>query len=280
MNTPPEKQKRRVLVTGAAGRIGSYFVAHSHTEYALRLLVHREDGDSVAIARFGEVIVADLLDFDAVKNACAGMDTVVHLGGNASPSATWPQLLDANITGTYNTFLAAKHAGCRRVVYASSIHAVSGYPADVQVKTSDPVNPGDLYGVSKCFGEALGRYMAEKEGLSVIALRIGAFKSREQARGPGAIRLLDAFVSRRDLHQLITRCIEAENIRFAIFHGLSDNRFKRLDISDARERLGYSPVDDAAELNPATAQLDLRMLNHNETDPGQNPGIRGQPGGR
>src|SRR3712207_7646535 len=79
----------------------------------------------------------------------------------------------------YHTFVAAKAAGCRRVIYASSIHAVSGYPSDVQVKTSEPVNPGDLYGVTKCFGEALGRYMAEKEGLSVIALRIGAFQAPE-----------------------------------------------------------------------------------------------------
>ena len=86
------------------------------------------------------------------------------MAGDPSPSATWESLLPTNIIGTYNIFVAAKAAGCRKVIYASSIHAVSGYPADVQVKTDEPVNPGDLYGVSKCFGEALGRYMAEQEG--------------------------------------------------------------------------------------------------------------------
>src|SRR6185503_19452069 len=139
---------------------------------------------------------------------------------NPHPSATWDSVLTDNITGTYHTFGAAKAAMCRRVIYASSIHAVSGYPPDVQVKTSEPVNPGDLYGVSKCFGEALGRYMAEQEGLSVIALRIGAFQPIETARQESGIGMLDAWVSQRDLNQLIERCIDVESIKFAILHGL------------------------------------------------------------
>ena len=250
MESRSDITKRKVLVTGAAGRIGSYFAQHSCSKYELRLLVH--DGDDAGkIESHGEVVHADLLDLEGMKAACAGIDTVVHLAANPEPSAAWEELLETNITGTYHAFVAAKHAGCRRVIFASSIHAISGYPEDVQVKTSDPVNPGDLYGVSKCFGEALGRYMAEKEGLSVVALRIGTFKSREEAAREGAIRYLDAFVSRRDLNQLIWRCIDAEGLRFAIFHGISNNRFKRLDISDARETVGFQPMDDFAELNPA-----------------------------
>src|SRR5207237_718422 len=114
--------------------------------------------------------------------ACAGIDTVLHLAASASPSSTWDVVLNANIVGTYHAFVAAKVARCRRVIYASSIHAVSGYPADVQVHTTDPVNPGDLYGVSKCFGEAMARYMAEQEGLSAIALRIGGFQPASFAK--------------------------------------------------------------------------------------------------
>jgi hypothetical protein len=141
-------------------------------------------------------------------------------------------------------------AGVRRVIYASSIHAVSGYPPDVQVKTGEPVNPGDLYGVSKCFGEALGRYFAEQEGMSVIALRIGAFQPLNTAAEPGSANLLDAFVSRRDLNQLIVRCVDDETLRFAIFHGLSNNRYKRLDLSDTCALVGYEPRDDLATENP------------------------------
>jgi len=172
--------------------------------------------------------------------------------------------------------VAAKAANCRRLIYASSIHAVSGYPPDVQVKTSEPVNPGDLYGVSKCFGEAMGRYMAEQENLSVIAIRIGAFQSLEAARQENSISMLDAFVSHRDLNQLINRCIDVENMKFAVLHGLSNNRFKRLDISDARELVGYEPQDDLTEENPRLKELRLSetLSTHSVSGGDQKSGIR------
>jgi UDP-glucose 4-epimerase len=268
--------RRRVLVTGAAGSIGAYFAEHSHQKYELRLMVHTLDEDAQKLRPFGEVVAGELADLEELKELCRDIDTVVHMAGDPSPSATWQSLLDANIIGAYHMFVAAKAAGCRRLIYASSIHAVSGYPADVQVKTSEPVNPGDLYGVSKCFGEALGRYMAEQEGLSVIALRIGAFQPLEAARQEGSIGMLDAFVSQRDLNQLIERCIDVENLQFAILHGLSDNRFKRLDISDARALVGYAPQDDLTDENPRLKELRLgeKVSAHNLSDEGQQSGIR------
>ncbi len=275
----PGNVRRTVLVTGAAGNIGSYFAEHSRERYDLRLMVRGDEdkGELDAIRNFGELVTADLADLDALKSHCRGVDTVLHLAASASPDTTWEQLLPNNIVGTYNMMVAAKAAGCRRVIYASSIHAVSGYPPDVQVKTSEPVNPGDLYGVSKCFGEALGRYMAEQEGLSVIALRIGAFQPLTSARDADkGVEMMHMFVSRRDLTQLIHQCIDVENLRFAIFHGVSDNYFKRLDISDARELVGYQPQDDATELNPKLDKLDFdeRVLAANQRDPGQKSGIR------
>jgi nucleoside-diphosphate-sugar epimerase len=270
------KIRRKVLVTGAAGNIGSYFAEHSHHRYDLRLLVRDNDKDATAIRAFGEVVIGDITDLDRMKQVCRGIDTVVHLAGDPSPNATWDSVIGANITGTYYTFVAAKSCNCRRVIYASSIHAVSGYPADVQVKTSEPVNPGDLYGVSKCFGEALARYMAEKESLSAICLRIGAFQPLEAAQKPAAIGMLDAWVSQRDLNQLIERCIDVENLNFAILHALSDNRFKRLDISDARDLVGYRPQDDLTEVNVKLKELHLseKVSSHNLNDDQQKSGLR------
>ena len=249
-------RRRRVLVTGASGNIGAYFAEHSRQKYDLRLMVRSEE-EATDIRSYGEVVTADLLDLDRLKEICQGIDTVVHMAGDPDPTATWQSLLDANIIGSYHIFVAARSAGCRRVIHASSIHAVSGYPADVQVKTTDPVNPGDLYGVSKCFGEALARYMAEQEGLSAITLRIGAFQPLEKAREPESVGMLDAFLSRRDLNALIERCIDVENLRFAIFNAVSNNVFKRLDISDARELLGWEPQDDLAAENAQLKELDL-----------------------
>lgn len=240
----------RVLVTGAGGRIGSYYAEHAPAHHVRRLMVRPGDPDAKKLASWGEIVEAELDDRVRLIEICQGMDTVVHLAADPSPNADWTSLLQANIIGTYNLMSAARIAGVKRVVYASSIHAVSGYPPDVQVKTSEPVNPGDLYGVSKCFGEALGRYFAEQEGMSVIALRIGAFQPLHKAADPHNAGLLDAFVSRRDLNQLIVRCVDDETLRFAIFHGLSNNRFKRLDLSDARTLLGYEPHDDLAVENP------------------------------
>jgi UDP-glucose 4-epimerase len=273
--------QRRVLVTGAAGRIGSYFAEQAADRYRLRLMVRSGDAQAERLRAYGEVVEADLADLERLKQLCEGIDTVLHLAGDPDPSATWDSLLQANIIGTYNMMVAAKAAGCRRVIYASSIHAVSGYPTDVQVKTSEPVNPGDLYGVTKCFGEALGRYMAEQEGLSVIALRIGAFQPLEAARQESSVGMLDAFVSHRDLQQLVERCIDDERLRFAVFHGLSDNRFKRLDITDARQLVGYAPQDDLTEQNPRLKglHLDEELSAHNVSDESAESGLRRELGG-
>jgi nucleoside-diphosphate-sugar epimerase len=277
----PGHQRRKVLVTGAAGNIGSYFAEHSHQNYELRLMIRPSDRQKKRenvekIRSFGEIVVGELSELEKLKEFCRGVDTVLHMAANPSPNATWDSICSDNITGTYHTFVAAKSAGCRRVIYASSIHAVSGYPADVQVKTTEPVNPGDLYGVSKCFGEALARYMAEKEGVSAICLRIGAFQPNESAESDKGVAMMDAWVSRRDLNQLIEKCIDNETLNFAILHGLSDNRFKRLDISDARELVGYEPQDDLTDVNPKLKDLHLskKVSSHSMADAGQKSGLR------
>lgn len=269
-------KRRRVLVTGAAGNIGSYFAEHSHEKYDLRLTDRSFGEHRDMLSRYGEIMEGELHDLAFLKHACEGIDTLLHLAGNPDASATWAKLFDANIVGAYHAFVAARAAGCRRIVFASSIHAVSGYPADVQVKTSEPVNPGDVYGVTKCFGEAMGRYLATQEGVSFIALRIGFFQPSSKMDDPKALLMMDSFASRRDLNQLIGRCIDAEDeLRFAIFHGLSNNRFKRLDITDARELVGYAPQDDFAAENPALKDLHLNeVIQLSNQSSGQKSGIR------
>jgi NAD(P)-dependent dehydrogenase (short-subunit alcohol dehydrogenase family) len=277
LKTSPLPVRRSVLVTGAAGNIGSYFAEHAATRYDLTLMVRSEE-ERHRLQYYGKTVVQDLGDLAGLTRCCAGVDTVLHLAAAASPSSTWDEILSANIVGTYHLMVAAKAAGCRRVIYASSIHAVSGYPKETQVKEVDPVNPGDLYGVSKCFGEALSRYMAEQEGLSVIALRIGGFQPVEEAKTETGLSMLDAFVTRRDLQQLLEKCIDDTSLRFGLFHALSGNRFLRLDIASARELLGYAPVDDTTELHPALKGLDLdeKVVAHNKSDEasGYESGIR------
>jgi uronate dehydrogenase len=192
------------------------------------------------------VFELELADPAACQAACRGIDTVVHLAADPSSRAGfYESLLDNNIKGTYNIFQAAKEEGCRRVVYASSVQVISGYPLDVQAHPESPVKPLNMYAVSKCFGEAVAHYFAMAEGLSSIAIRIGSFEGNQTWTETPTARNLSTFVSKRDLSHLIVCCIEAQNIRFAIAHGVSNNRFKRMDITSTREILGYAPQDDS-----------------------------------
>jgi len=272
-----DTSRLRVAVTGAGGRIGTSFAKYAKDRFDFQLIVRpgNEPAETDPITSCGQIISCDLLDLESLKIAFAGCDAVVHLAADPSPQATWSSVRDNNITGTYHACVAAKAAGCQRFVYASSIHAVSGHTGTRQVRTDDPVNPGDLYGVSKCFGEAMCRYMAEQEGMNCIAIRIGAFQPIKKAREPDALPLLNAFVSHRDLDQLIERCIRVEDIRFAVVHGLSQNQFNRLDITDTQALLGYDPQDDFTAEHPDLKGLDIaEQVTPHDRESGQKSGIR------
>ena len=237
---------KHILLTGAAGRIGTAFRQYIGDRYRLRLGVHHLD--KLGNPGSHQAIELEIADLDACQAACEGIDVVIHLAGSPSPRADFYEtLLDSNIKGTYNILQAASDQGCQRVVLASSVQAVVGYPLDVQVRPDSPVRPLNMYGVCKCFGEAAAHYFSCAHGLSCIAVRIGTFEGQWVERQPHA-RNMSTFVSQRDMSQLLVRCVEEPDVQFAIVHGVSDNRFKYLDITSTRELLGYEPQDDAFAL--------------------------------
>lgn len=238
-----EISKRKILVTGGCGKIGAYFVRFASARYFIRVV------DKVAWGAHmpgpSESLVLDLQSLEACRQACAGMDMVIHLAADADPEADFEtSLLGNNIIATYNMFRAAKEAGCRRLIYASSAHTVAAYPPDVQIKVDMPVRPTNLYGVSKCFGEALTAYYAFNEGLPGIVLRIGAYVFPDHPEDLAPTEW-DAFLSPDDFNDLLIKCLETPHVTFAIVHAISDNKFKRLDLTEAREVLGYQPQADA-----------------------------------
>ena len=166
----------RILITGAAGKIGRVLRKGLAGPYELMRLT-----DIVRLDPPGpgeECVIADLGDAPALERLCAGIDCVIHLAGISEEPTSWEEVLPANIVGSYHVFEAARRSGVRRVVYASSNHVVGFYRRDRTVGTQEPMRPDGVYALSKCFGEALGRLYADKHGLSVACLRIGAFRAQ------------------------------------------------------------------------------------------------------
>ena len=239
----PTHSRRFILLTGAAGRIGTAFRQELGERYRFRLADLHTDALETTPRADHEVMFLDVADFAACMRACAGVDTVVHLAADPSPEADWESsLLPNNIRGTVNVFRAASEAGCRRVVFASSAHVVGGYPVGEPVPDDAPPRPTNLYGASKAFGEAVAAAYAAA-GLSGIAVRIGAYDA-PWFREHGGPRDAAAYVSARDLNDLLMRCVETEGIPYAVVAGVSANRHNRFDLALTRRLLGYSPQDD------------------------------------
>jgi nucleoside-diphosphate-sugar epimerase len=243
---------QKILITGASGRIGQLITRELGQQYDFVLTDIREPAET-----FGFPFVqADLADFAAIRPLCQNVHTVIHLGADPRTHAPWETLLPSNIIGVYNVLQAAHEAGCQRVIYASSINAVSGYSSDIQVHPDMPVRPPNLYGATKAWGEAAARFYADQLGLSCFCLRFGWVMPRNSEQIKPGQSLLDIVLTYDDLVRFMVACLEAPAaVHFGIFHVLSNNRRNRLDISETRRILGYEPQDDAfaiaEKLSPA-----------------------------
>jgi uronate dehydrogenase len=228
----------RILITGAAGNIGKTLREGLRGRYPVLRL---SDIAPLGAAGAGEEIApADLTDFAQVEAAMQGVDCVVHLGGISVEDA-WEKILPNSIVGTWNVFEAARRQGTRRVVYASSHHAIGYHRRARFVDATVPVRPDGPYGVSKAFGEAVGRMFADKHGMTVACLRIGAFQERPRDR-----RQMHVWLSPRDAVHLVSRCIDAPDYHFVIVYGVSNNvrnRYRNVGI----DFLGYRPQDNSED---------------------------------
>lgn len=247
---------KKVLITGMSGRIGG--ILRRHLEqlggYELSAL-NRSPVEGVPCTQ------ADIADLEAIKPAFEGKDVVVHLSACVGSQSRWEGLLTANIIGVYNVFEAARIAGVKRVVFASSGNAVSGIeqfppynaiiegryedvPENFPKVTHEMAHPKQLYGVTKIWGEALGRHFSDVYGLSVLCPRIGMVSKDDlPIDSPWGY---SAYLSHRDVAQMLEKCINApENLKYDIFFALSNNKWGYRDLKHAKEVLGYEPQDSA-----------------------------------
>ena len=240
---------KRVLLTGAAGDVGRRLRKLLGTEYELRLSDVRTPADLDA----GEAFVrADLADPAQVEAAVDGMEGIIHLGG-FSVEGPWEMILSSNIVGCYNLFEAARRKGVKRVVFASSNHAVGFYPRHRRIGTDVTVRPDSRYGVSKAFGEALGSLYADKHGLGVLCLRIGHVLD-----APADRRRLAIWLKPEDLAQLVRIGLEHPDLRFEVFYGVSTNERSFWDNSRAYA-YGYRPTGRAEDHRDAALAAQAKL---------------------
>ena len=229
--------QKRVLITGAAGRIGEVLHHGLRDRYPLRLMYHSK---VPPVTDGSEVFVGDVVDFEAMAKATRDIGVIVHMAADPSGSTPFARTASLNITGTYHIYEAARLNGVRRGGLASTNHVTGFYEREGVYTTPEmSVRPDSFYGVSKVFGEALARYYYDQFGVESICLRIGSFQPK-----PRSARMLATWLSHRDTVQLVRRSIETP-VKFGIYYGISRNTRRTWDISNAEKDLGYAPEDDA-----------------------------------
>jgi nucleoside-diphosphate-sugar epimerase len=228
--------QRDVVLTGAAGGIGSVILGRLGGRWRIRATDVRP-GDGIE--------VLDVTDFERCLAAFAGADAVVHLAGNPEPGASWAALRGPNVEGAYAVAAAARECGVRRLVLASSLQAVSGYPPARQRRGDDSPRAENLYGATKAWAEALGGWVATSSRTSVVALRIGDFSERPAAGDAATPRDSAAWLSPGDCARLIEAAVETDRPGFTVVNGVSANRYRAAELGQAEREIGYVPLDDA-----------------------------------
>ena len=217
----------RVLITGAAGAIGSTLVKAMKDRYSLRGL------DRVPMPDLEDTIVGDIADFELMLKATRGMDAVIHLAGGQHP---WEEAL-IQMIGTYNVFEAAQQNHVRRVAYASRAGLLGPYPKSMK-RTMDMLpRPESYYSITKVFGESSGYMYSARFGMEVVAVRIGNFKrERDQPEHPHHL-------SHGDAVRVFEQAITYPGVKFEVVFGVSDSTWELYDLDHGRKAIGYYPQD-------------------------------------
>ncbi|HAA77382.1 TPA: NAD(P)-dependent oxidoreductase [Candidatus Latescibacteria bacterium] len=242
---------KTIGVTGANGKVGRVLVDGLRDEYDLTALTRRE-------VDFPSTVVS-LNDREALAEALSGIEALIHLGADPSPTSGWESIRDNNIDATYNVFDACVTAGVKRMIFASTNHTMHGHtikttpetldPAKtVQRKLTDPVNPDSLYAVSKLFGEQIGKLYSEQHGLEFVGMRIGwmiAENDPSTKKGTSAEDYMRAmWLSHRDCIAAHKRAIEVDTL-YLLAYVVSNNDRRVFDLEETGETLGYKPVDNS-----------------------------------
>ena len=229
---------KKLVLTGAAGQLGSRL--REPLSKMCDTLVSTDLADDVGTLYEGETYVqADLSSLDAMVDLLKGADMVVHFGA-IGDEAPWDDILQSNIIGAYNVWEAAYRNGVKRVVYASSVHAVGMHKKTDTIGLDAPHRPDTYYGLAKCFSEDLASLYWDKRGIESVCMRIFSCAPATNARSIGT------WLSYDDLIHLVERSVDSPVVGFSIVYGISNNDRAVVDNTKAAH-LGYRPKDNAEQ---------------------------------
>jgi len=231
----------RLLLTGACGSLGK--VLRPRLKARCDVLRVTDISNPGVAAEGEEVQAVALQDRAAVNALLQGVDAVVHLGGISTEHA-FDDILQANILGTYNLYDAARQAGTRRIVFASSNHVTGFYMQRETIDPMMPVRPDGYYGLSKAFGESLAQFYFDRYGIESVSIRIGS-----SLPAPVDRRTLATWLSYDDLERLVVAALSAPVVGHSIIYGVSDNSLTWWDNTPARH-IGYRPRDSSEPYRP------------------------------
>ena len=240
----------KLLITGYKGLVGRVLWRGLSSDFELYGLDIRKDDSS---ENGFQADIADPDEVNAVFGQIPQLSHVVHLAGDPRIQADWESAWVNNIAGTKNVYEAARIYGIKRVVFASSNHVTGAYegfppslhtqPSPTLITPQDPIRPDGYYGVSKATGEALARMYYELYSIESVCLRIGTVLKDDDPTQDA--RHASTWLSHKDLIQLVKKCLFAE-VKFAVYYGVSNNRKRFWDISNAEAEIGYQPESDAS----------------------------------
>ena len=220
----------RILVTGAAGQVGSTVARGLRQRHQVR------GHDRVPMPELDDTVVSDLTDFDAVLEATRGMDGVAHIGGLPGGDE-WEPIHHSNIIGTHNVFEACRRNGVKRVAFASRIGVWSKFPRGVTLTVDLAPTPVGFYTISKVFGESIAYSYAHEYDMGCVCVRIGDFHlGRDQPESP-------LHLSYGDCLRVFEQALVHPGVTFAVVFGVSDSNWPLYDLDHGRRVIGYYPQD-------------------------------------
>ena len=249
---------KKILITGSSGLIGSVIIKNLGNKYEFSGLDIKPNKDYPEL----KTLIINSNNLDSILPAFKNIDTVIHLAANVSEATEWDLVLNNNIILTRNIYEASKTNNIKKVIFASSNHAVGNFEKDfpykkivkgkyneidinniIKIDSSVPIRPDSDYGISKAFGEAVARYYFEHHGIESACLRIGTVRPDNSPKTD--VRHFATMLYHEDLAQLIDKCIEKENLDFQIFYGVSNNKWRFWDIKNSYNKISYEPVENA-----------------------------------